>query len=227
MSDLTEKYRLFGDPKALVWVFQMTDEHDMSGMERERAEAERMLGHRDFCLIACPCQDWDSDLPPWDAPAVFGNRPFRGGASQTLERLECEVIPELIEKFGERPERKFIIAGYSLAGLFALWCGYESERFDAVMAASPSVWFPGWIEYVCAREPKAKTIYLSLGDREEKTRNQVMARVGDCIRESEALLKEQGIRVVLEWNEGNHFKDSDLRCAKGVAWCVDKIKSAP
>jgi hypothetical protein len=38
-------------------------------------------------------------------------------------------------------------------------------------------------------EIKTDTVYLSLGDREEKARNPVMATVGDRIREAEALLK--------------------------------------
>lgn len=28
--------------------------------------------------------------------------------------------------------------------------------------------------------------------------------------------------VVLEWNEGNHFQETDLRMAKGFAWILKK-----
>ena len=35
---------------------------------------------------------------------------------------------------------------------------------------------------------RTDSVYLSLGDREEKTRNPVMATVGDCIREGHELL---------------------------------------
>ena len=63
-------------------------------------------------------------------------------------------------------------------------------------------------------------MYLSLGDREERTRNRVMASVGSRIREAYGLLKAQGIETVLEWNEGNHFKDADIRTAKAFAWAV-------
>ena len=50
-----------------------------------------------------------------------------------------------------------------------------------------------------------------------------MATVGDCIREQYKRLTENGITSVLEWNEGNHFQESDLRCAKGFVWCVRNI----
>ena len=61
---------------------------------------------------------------------------------------------------------------------------------------------------------KAKKVYLSLGNKEEKTRNQIMATVGDCIRQQAQIFEEKNIPCVLEWNEGNHFRDSDLRTAK-------------
>lgn len=47
-----------------------------------------------------------------------------------------------------------------------------------------------------------------------------MAAVGDKTREAFALLKAQGVNCVLEWNEGNHFKDTELRTAKAFAWVV-------
>ena len=60
-------------------------------------------------------------------------------------------------------------------------------------------------------------VYLSLGDKEEKVRNPVMAAVGERIREAYDLLEERKIDVRLEWNRGNHFKDADLRTAKAFA----------
>ena len=75
-------------------------------------------------------------------------------------------------------------------------------------------------------EIKTDTVYLSLGDREEKARNPVMATVGDRIREAYGLLKDRGLNCALEWNEGNHFRDPDLRTAKAFAWVLGS-KSNP
>ena len=47
-----------------------------------------------------------------------------------------------------------------------------------------------------------------------------MAAVGDRIREAYGLLREQGINATLEWNQGNHFKDADIRTAKAFAWVI-------
>ena len=34
-------------------------------------------------------------------------------------------------------------------------------------------------------------------------------------------LSDSGIRYTLEWNEGNHFRDSDMRMARGFAWLLN------
>ena len=130
---------------------------------------------------------------------------------QGTDGNNCQVVGPAVE---------VILGGYSLAALFALWAGYESTRFSGIAAASPSVWFPGWLDYAKARKPRAERIYLSLGDAEPKTRNRVMATVGDCIREMDALLA--GHPHTLEWNPGNHFKDADLRTAKAFLWCLEQ-----
>ena len=72
---------------------------------------------------------------------------------------------------------------------------------------------------------KCRNIYLSLGDREEKTRNPVMAEVGNRIREAQEILKEQNVKCILEWNEGNHFKDADLRTARAFSWVIKQLRN--
>ena len=71
--------------------------------------------------------------------------------------------------------------------------------------------------------PLSNTIYLSLGDTEEKTKNKVMSAVGDNIRKQEELLKNNNISTILEWNKGGHFNDSDLRVAKAFVWCIENL----
>ena len=116
--------------------------------------------------------------------------------------------------------RRIFLGGYSLAGLFALWAGTQTDCFDGIAAASPSVWFPGFTEFLKEKPVLSDAVYLSLGDKEERTKNPVMARVGSAIRASEAILTEQGKNCVLDWNKGNHFKEPDLRTAKAFAWLM-------
>ena len=200
----------FGNPDAGIVLIQPVDDHDLETIENEFAVLSGLCPVS-FRLIAVKIRDWNHDLSPWEAPAVFGKEGFGGGAPETLK--------ELLE-LCENKSRTYYIGGYSLAGLFALWAAYQTDVFAGVAAASPSVWFPGFADYMKENEIRTGTVYLSLGDREEKTRNPVMATVGDRIREAHALLKERGAETVLEWNEGNHFKDADIRTAKAFAWAL-------
>ena len=200
----------FGERTSDILLIQPADDHDLSMIESEAA-AIRQLAGGDFHLIAARVRDWNRDLSPWQAPAVFGKEGFGDGAEDTLK--------EILELAGGE-EKKIILGGYSLAGLFALWAGYRTDRFAGIAAASPSVWFPGFTEYMRKNTINAGCVYLSLGDREEKTRNPVMATVGDRIREIHAWLQSQSVLCCLEWNEGNHFRDLEERMAKGFAWAM-------
>ena len=188
----------------------MADDHDLAVLENEAALIRELTGN-DFRLIAVKVDDWNHDLSPWKAPAVFGNESFGDGAESTLS----EVLKLLSDM-----SKTYYIGGYSLAGLFALWAVHQTDLFAGAAAASPSIWFPGFLDYMKEHEIKTRSIYLSLGDREEKTRNPVMAQVGSCIRSAHTLLEERGLRCTLEWNKGNHFKDPDLRTAKAFAWVM-------
>lgn len=207
------KMTAYGEQDAPLVLIQMVDDHDLEGIEREAAEIQR-LTDTDFCLTAIKAADWNRDLSPWEAPAVFGREAFGGGAADTL----AEVLKCCADR-----EKTYIIGGYSLAGLFALWAAYQTDVFRGAAAASPSVWFPGFTDYMRAHRIHAGAVYLSLGDREERTRNPVMAAVGDRIREAHELLRAQGVDTVLEWNQGNHFRDADIRTAKAFAWVIGHV----
>ena len=68
-------------------------------------------------------------------------------------------------------------------------------------------------------------VYLSLGDREEFTKNKAVAQVADNVRWEHKHLKQTlgADHTALEWNPGNHFMDDARRTARGFAWCIEKI----
>ena len=102
-----------------------------------------------------------------------------------------------------------------------MWAAFQTEKFSGVAAASPSVWFPDFVGYMKENKIKCDAVYLSLGDREEHTKNQPMAAVGDNIRALHTALTRRGTACTLEWNEGGHFKDTDLRTARAFAWTME------
>lgn len=211
----------YGNPDADTLLVQPVDDHDLQVIENEVSYIRQLTVGGDFCLKAVKVKSWNRDLSPWPAPAVFGDEDFGDGAAEMLEFLVDEVLNGGDSAPAANVKRRFI-GGYSLAGLFALWAGYQTNCFDGIAAASPSVWFPGFLAYMRQNSICTDAVYLSLGDREERTRNPVMAQVGNAIREAEAVFKEDGKDCTLEWNKGNHFKEPDLRTAKAFAWLMNR-----
>lgn len=220
----------FGNPEADTFLIQMVDDHDLEFLESELTYIRELTGGQEFCMKAVQVQSWNRDLSPWRAPAVFGTEDFGDGAEETLHFLEKEVLADLScgpagsagSSEEERSVKKVFLGGYSLAALFALWAGYQTDRFDGIAAASPSIWFPDFIDYMKNHSIQADAVYLSLGDREERTRNPIMSQVGSAIREAESILAGTETDCVLEWNKGNHFKQPDLRTAKAFAWLMNR-----
>ena len=201
-----------GESSAQTVLIQPVDEHDLDAIESEFEQIRRSTG-KDLLLRAYKVKDWNKDLSPWKAPAVFGKEDFGDGAPDTLS--------EILKSCEDRT-KTYYIGGYSLAGLFSLWAVYQTDLFKGVAAASPSMWFPGFDKYMKDGGLRCGGVYLSLGDKEEKARNSVMATVVDKIRAAHAMLLEQSVNCVLEWNQGNHFKEPDVRTAKGFAWLLNQ-----
>lgn len=162
--------------------------------------------------------DWNRSLSPWPAPRVFrGGEDFAGEADDALAELTAclrDALPE---------DRDCWIAGYSLAGLFALYSLYRADRFSGAVCCSGSLWYPGFADFAAAgaMPGRPRGVYLSLGDREPFTRNPVMRTVQPCTERVARTLRERGIDCVFEWNEGNHFQEPERRLARGIAWAAD------
>ena len=212
--------RIYGGAHAEYLLLQMTGEHEQQSMDNEVAAIAQ--SSRDFLFAAVPVSNWNDALSPWEAPAVWGKQSFGGKAGDTLRFLTEQVIPTLEQRFHLPENVKIVLGGYSLAGLFALWASTQTDLFYGVAAASPSVWFPGWMEFEQQHPIQAQRVYLSLGDKEEHTKNAVMAVVGDHIRTLHSRLTEHSTDCTLEWNSGGHFKNADLRTAKAFRWAMEE-----
>lgn len=204
-------------------LIQPVDENDISVLDSEVKHIEENAD-RNFSLVAFKIEDWNSELTPWEMSLLRGKGNFGDGATRTLEFIKNDLILAVSEYINiENKEIKYILGGYSLAGLFSLWSGYQTDIFEGIAAVSPSVWYKGWIEYVAAGKPLSEKIYLSLGDTEEKTKHQILSKIGDNIRKQHEILeKSENVKTVLEWNEGNHFQNPDIRTAKGFLWVMNK-----
>lgn len=167
-------------------------------------------------LIALTGVDWDGALSPWPARRAFrGGNDFAGGGAAFLDRLIAS-IPAAEAALPCRPNRRGI-AGYSLAGLFALYAAASCDAFDCAASMSGSLWYDHFEDFLASHPPRLRFAYLSLGDREMRARDPRLAAVGEKTERAVALLRKQGIPVRFETNPGGHFQDVPGRIARGLA----------
>ena len=175
------------------------------------------LGCPDFSLAEVSGLNWDDDMSPWVFP------PYGGRADDYLRELTEAVIPTAKAALGTEPQR-MLLAGYSLAGLFALYAATKCDLFEAVASCSGSLWYPDFRAYITACDAAGlpKAVWLSLGDREARTRHPLLRTVEDNTRAIAAVLSERGVRTAFEMNKGNHFQQATLRTAKGIKWILEQ-----
>lgn len=198
-------------------VFLLTGDEDGAGAW----ELARELSARAFSLAVVPVTDWDRELSPWAAKRVFkGGADFGGGADGLLRELEDEVVPTVLDEL--QTAAPCILAGYSLAGLCAVYAPYRTRAFSGAISASGSLWFPNFMEFTASHDfvRRPERVYFSLGDRESRTKNPVMQCVEDNTRAICACFAKKGVETTFERNPGNHFQDAELRLAKGIAWML-------
>lgn len=167
-----------------------------------------------------PVGEWNDDFSPWPAKTRAGD--FGGQAEKTLAFLRDGAVPFL----RARKEAPLILAGYSLAGLFSLWCMGRGAGFDGYVSCSGSLWYPGWEDYMrSARAGSACCVYLSLGDREAATRNPDLKRVEEMtVTQSLKLVADRDVTdTVLVMEKGGHFAEPDARLARGIRWAVEHV----
>lgn len=192
--------------------------NNYSGNGASVVEELERLTSPDCNLLVVGNLNWDHDMTPWNCPPLSENdTPCTGGADEYLDLLLNEIIPRA-KKFIKQEPSHLGLAGYSLAGLFAIYAMYRTDVFDRVASMSGSLWFPDFKEYCMEHEIKRTPdkLYLSLGDKEAKTKNTVLKTVQGSTEALAAYYKELGINVTWELNSGNHFKDAALRSAKGI-----------
>lgn len=175
-----------------------------------------------FSLAAVSGLDWDHDMSPWAIPPISASdRPCTGEADAYLALLTEEIVPAVKAELGEEPTFS-ALAGYSLAGLFALYAAYRTDVFLRFASASGSFWFPGFTEFVREQPMKARPekLYFSLGNRESHTKNPFLAPVEKRTEWLYDWYRKQGVDTVYVQESGSHFHEPNLRMARGIRWIL-------
>ena len=194
--------------------------------EEEEAVVKLLQGQEyfSFPLLCINNLNWQKDMCPWDSPALIKNeKDFIGGADEYLFLLEKEIIPRAVEILGEEPTY-YALAGYSLAGLFALYAGYQSSLFSRIASVSGSLWYPDFVSFAKEKKmlSKVERLYLSLGTEEAKTKHVVLSTIERKTRELVEYYQSSGYCVNFEQNPGNHFCEVEQRIEKGIRWIMEE-----
>ncbi|MFL3865834.1 DUF3327 domain-containing protein [Streptomyces griseobrunneus] len=208
-------------------------------------------GHRLPLLVLCDGDMWfgrlglrdtvdaliaDGVLPPLAvlAPDAVGTATRRlelGGRESYVSFLADEVVPWASARWPltGRPERT-VVAGQGLGGMTALYAGLtRPERFGAVVAQSPSLWWrpglePGTVAPDAVGTPWLATLAAGLRDGLPSGRDGVRGAVvhfdvglheGALAEHTEALravLRARGHRVTRTVHNGGH----DYACWRGL-----------
>ena len=99
-----------------------------------------------------------------------------------------------------------------------------SASCSGAVCASGSLWYPGFRDFALSHTFKRTPtgIYLSLGDWESVTKNPALQKTEDVFRTLCEHYRSGGLASVFELNPGNHYRDMDLRMAKGYCWLLSQ-----
>lgn len=175
-------------------------------------------------IVAISQLAWNHDMSPWAIPPLSKkDQPCSGGADDYLTLLTTRIIPEAEKALPATPIWRGI-AGYSLAGLFAVYALYQTDVFSRAASISGSLWFPDIKTYLFSHQPRRTPdcLYFSLGDKECHTRNAFLKSVQENTEAIAAFYKSQHIDTFFTLNPGNHFKDVVPRTAAGIHWIASR-----
>ena len=195
------------------------------GREGEKVlQALRKMNCPAFTLVTISGLTWDCDMAPWDIPPISKNdTPCAGGADEYLRLLTEEIIPKTERLLAGGVSWRGI-AGYSLAGLFALYSVYQTDLISRVACMSASFWFPDFKEYILSHTMEGGTshFYFSLGDKESHTKNPYLKSVQKNTEALASFYKQNGFDTVFMLNPGNHYQNAALRTAAGILWILSR-----
>ena len=204
-------YTILGDLKASTFLIYLVDESNPEDYEQIY---QKISNEYQLCMISVSIHDWQGELSPWPAPAIFGKHDFAGNAAKFL--AELEGFWKWFKDEYNIESNQVYLCGYSLAGLFTLWASTHTNIFQKIAAVSPSVWFLNFVQYMQQNPIQTREVYMSLGDKEANAKNKVMATVKACFDAVIQILQKQDIQLTYEYNPGNHFQDVELRMKKGI-----------
>ncbi len=180
-----------------------------------------------FLILNVDTVNWNDDLTPWPAPALtHKSGAFGGDADAYLDSLVTVIKPYIDTYYKTNPEPENSgLVGYSLGGLTALYGLYKRGDFGKFGSLSGSLWYDNWLDFMASHQPwnPAAKVYMSLGTKEQQSKNVRMAAVGRCTQKASEILEGQlhdKSNLTFEWNDGGHFTEIPQRYCRALLWLM-------
>ncbi len=184
--------------------------------EGELSSIEELSARFGSNIVAISGMDWNSDMTPWQAPAVKEGV-FAGHADKFLDSLKKDLFFNLEHSLKISKPRRYLM-GLSLAGVFAVYAGVRNDLFMGVAAISGSFWYDGFAEWL---EKQAKLncvhFYICLGEKEKETKVKRFANIEEDTMKVVETLMAKGADVTFEMTEGGHNSPIIPRFEKSLA----------
>ena len=189
---------------------------------------DSIKGKYNFIFLDIKVNDWSETLTPYKVPdnGIY-LRNLDGKGENHLRFIDDTLIPyikDYLSKYNINIS-KYILLGYSLAGLFAVFAGLKSKYINIITSISGSLWYPNLINYIndISFNNNIEFIYLSLGDNEKKTKNEYMKYVEVNTLKLFEAFKSIYKNVYFEFNKGNHFARSNERVIKALYYLFNNV----
>lgn len=172
------------------------------------------------CHLAAITGVSESEFLPYSCPEL-GERFSSAQGPKYYQTLTTTLIPILKAQLTVPVAAAPIIAGYSLAGLFALWAAAQADSpFEQVISCSGSLWYPGVLEALALPpERSLRSVYLSVGAKEKNSGPKMFRKVERCT--CEAYERYQCAKTLV-LNPGGHFTQVTERLYQGIAWTLQE-----
>jgi len=211
-----EQIGLSNQPMPLVILLSGDFEEESFSEIREMLIKQINQGNcQPFLIAGFGHIDWDRDYSPWYLEGSK-DRIFEGKADETIDFMANILLPELKQRFPLNGE--VYPVGYSLGGLTAIYA-HCSIGFTGCGSCSGALWFPGWLDYVQEHLPTGK-VYLSLGGKEDKTKDSLMCKVGITTQQTKELIAKSA-KVTYVKEPGGHFKEVPQRIGRAIWWLLN------
>lgn len=179
-------------------------------------------GKVSLVVITIPYEEWSNLLAPWSTPDGWPQYvACTGGAPEYIKTFTGQIVPKA-ESFMQKPGER-VLAGYSLAGLFAIWSLFETDLFDKIACASGSLWFPGFEKWFFTHQMKRipEYVYFSISDEEFNSENKYLEPVKPTTIAVRNWFDRQGVETTFVLDPGDHYQDVLQRTSAAIFWVLN------